>query len=1210
MRIILTTEQNIKDPCKAQIGGEVEDYTLDYIQGITMTSRQPNDPFWDDRFVLSGMNTDAEIADITYDDSNNLYVLSNNMHVINGMAVQNIAVLNNGVWKGIGKGFPDFDDFFTSKAKIVFSGKNIYCVHIPKVFDIYTDAEKQLKLYIAYWNGYCWDEFDREGTTVKFRYNSATTQMTLINGTMYLTGDFYNPTDEKIVGRFARWTGSNWQIISVNLPFNNVDEMESTSDGKIYIRSRYDHGFAIWNGTVWNTYKANGEIHDLQVKDGRVYLCGSFTTINGISANHVAEFDGTTFSEYAGGIDGNSFDNPWKLYKTNNQLWIAGDVKAGILPENYEVAYSDGKNWNLLAELSGKINSIAVNKDEVLYFGGIFSAITHANGTAEADNIISYKSGGEAEGWQRLLYKVNNRTVSKTIHAMEYYQTNIYVAGEFQHAAGYTSPCIAYWDRQNWNGIKYDLPSKIKTIKNFQIVNDTFYICAFDKDLVGYLFFRYQNDWVEIPIPNEIVDNKNTFLNGFYLHGDKQYIIVRKDSSSYFKYKICDLKNIAINPIIDFGYQPVTRLYITNQNNLLLKAGDNYKYVKGKLTKMTGNISDFAVQNNLYYTLEANTITEFNESTGSSKEVCKLQNFYGSTSRLIINDSNMLVTGNFTATATNGDIINNIALWNGTEWLALGSGISGGTVNDAIILDNEVYVGGDFQIAGGKKSNYFAYYNPLVIQHSDNGKIVNNNIEFCESNNNQLSVPDLYLQYEWIKIDGNIDLPQEASRNSILIKESGKYKVKVTHKTGGYSFSNTVNVIIHPSIAVTISTTDSKTAYCKGENLELKATEGFNKYKWIRYADTVATNITNSYTDKVGGDYYVQVTDKFGCQWKTTTPKTFEVNPVPDKPFINTTNNSRNICEGTELILSAPSVQGSYLWKRNGEIISQGSVSNFQAKETGVYTVQLISDKKCSSLVSDTVSLSVIPYPLVSSIKTNQIENKFCYGSLFPLSVSDGYTYRWEGSDVDGFTKPSVEVTQEGHYKVTVSNKGCEKLLETTAYYFQPVLVTPEIRAIEGDNGFIFLLKKDDPSYTKYQWYESADGKGFKTSPLYSNTNSAPTTRIYETTLPQHAYYLQITDQNGCKVVSDTIVINTKKSATIQPNPNQGEFSVIWTGNIHQTPESVTIRDITGRMIKPERIEISDTKINIKINEQLKGLYIIEIMDKQGEKTVRKVMVE
>jgi hypothetical protein len=81
---------------------------------------------------------------------------------------------------------------------------------------------------------------------------------------------------------------------------------------------------------------------------------------------------------------------------------------------------------------------------------------------------------------------------------------------------------------------------------------------------------------------------------------------------------------------------------------------------------------------------------------------------------LAVSGTDLYVGGTFTNAG--GNAVNNIAKWNGTNWSALGSGVSGppddpyygGTVLSLAVSGTDLYVGGIFTNAGGGEANYIA----------------------------------------------------------------------------------------------------------------------------------------------------------------------------------------------------------------------------------------------------------------------------------------------------------------------------------------------------------------------------------------------------------------------------------------------------------------------------------------------------------------------
>nr|AEA42323.1 hypothetical protein Fluta_0314 [Fluviicola taffensis DSM 16823] len=75
---------------------------------------------------------------------------------------------------------------------------------------------------------------------------------------------------------------------------------------------------------------------------------------------------------------------------------------------------------------------------------------------------------------------------------------------------------------------------------------------------------------------------------------------------------------------------------------------------------------------------------------------------------MIMYQGKLCVMGNFTT--LEGVPVRNIALWNGTTWEALGTGVAS-SVSSAVIYQNELYVAGSFVEAGGVPAKKIAKWN-------------------------------------------------------------------------------------------------------------------------------------------------------------------------------------------------------------------------------------------------------------------------------------------------------------------------------------------------------------------------------------------------------------------------------------------------------------------------------------------------------------------
>jgi hypothetical protein len=172
--------------------------------------------------------------------------------------------------------------------------------------------------------------------------------------------------------------------------------------------------------TVWNGYLING---------------GKFNTAGGVPANHIAKWDGSSWSALGGGLNHEVVFV--ELY--NNELYATG---------NFDTAYGSGQakyiakwNGNSWSALAGGLNEsgfvMGVYNNE-LYVGGCFDSVDgiHTGGIAKWNGSQWNKVGGGINGIVWALCEFNGE---------------LYAAGIFTFAEGKVCNGIARWNGVEWN---------------------------------------------------------------------------------------------------------------------------------------------------------------------------------------------------------------------------------------------------------------------------------------------------------------------------------------------------------------------------------------------------------------------------------------------------------------------------------------------------------------------------------------------------------------------------------------------------------------------------------------------------------------------------------------------------------------------------------------------------------------------------------------
>jgi gliding motility-associated-like protein len=272
---------------------------------------------------------------------------------------------------------------------------------------------------------------------------------------------------------------------------------------------------------------------------------------------------------------------------------------------------------------------------------------------------------------------------------------------------------------------------------------------------------------------------------------------------------------------------------------------------------------------------------------------------------------------------------------------------------------------------------------------------------------------------------------------------------------------------------------------CTGDTIWLKAPAGFTNLVWSR-ENLVLPDNGNEFISRPQstGNYQLEAIGPGGCssfdRVLVTVRERLPLELDPVLPF----------CEGDSLEVSAPGGFVSYEWSTGA-----GSQTIF-IKSAGTYSIRATASNSCSS--SDTIeidrlyALPVVHLPELSGI---------CENSILQLDAGVHASVEWQ----DGSTGRFYAVREPGRYFVTaVSNEGCTSsdTLIISRQFENPKQFLPEDTTV-CRYGSVNL--SSNSGFTTYLWNTGVGGRQI-------TANRAGT------------YWLEVTDQNGCKG-RDTILI-------------------------------------------------------------------------------------
>lgn len=188
----------------------------------------------------------------------------------------------------------------------------------------------------------------------------------------------------------------------------------------------------------------NGEVWAMTTIGNDLYVGGSFTAAGSTTANHIAKWNGTSWSSLGSGANNGLNGGVFALAAIGTDLYAAGwFTSAGTTPA-LNIAKWNGSSWSALgAGLtgSGAVEAMTVLNGQ-LYVGGAFwtAGTTPANKVAKWDPSTST--------WSALGSGMDDR-----VNVLTSLGSNVYAGGQFNTAGGVQAYKIAKWNGSNWSAI-------------------------------------------------------------------------------------------------------------------------------------------------------------------------------------------------------------------------------------------------------------------------------------------------------------------------------------------------------------------------------------------------------------------------------------------------------------------------------------------------------------------------------------------------------------------------------------------------------------------------------------------------------------------------------------------------------------------------------------------------------------------------------------
>lgn len=236
---------------------------------------------------------------------------------------------------------------------------------------------------------------------------------------------------------------------------------------------------------------------------------------------------------------------------------------------------------------------------------------------------------------------------------------------------------------------------------------------------------------------------------------------------------------------------------------------------------------------------------------------------------------------------------------------------------------------------------------------------------------------------------------------------------------------------------------------------------------------TVPTNTAGTFTYRLISVRDASTTACVNIQSGTAT---VVVNPMPVTPVLTTTNT--HLCNGAATTISVqnPEPSISYQWYKNGVLLSSGAVSSISVTTAGTYTVKAVSAQGCTTIESNTITISTGTVPTPVIIGTGKV----CPGGSTPLRIGslEGLGFdrvRWMQDPAIGgiLSEDSLFSFEAGQYRVSVELEGCRDSLDFTVTADDTEFPAGriELSATEINYGDQLRLKADVQPAVLFSWH-------------------------------------------------------------------------------------------------------------------------------------------
>jgi hypothetical protein len=292
--------------------------------------------------------------------------------------------------------------------------------------------------------------------------NQVVNAMTIYNGDLIAGGNFTQAGDVS-VNFIARWDGISWHPLAGGVIYEQLGAGRVAGlgvyDGKLIVGGYFSKAgevpadnIAQWDGSSWSALGAGIDTvgflegpYTFVAYGGDLIVGGDFEKAGGLTVNHIARWDGTSWHSVGGGVSGGGLPVTGTCVRclgvSGGRLIVGGSfTKAGEVDVN-NIAAWDGSSWTALGSgtTGGRHGTVY---DQVLLEGNL---VIGGDFTQAGDTPAGRVALWDGSSWSAL-----GSGMSDDVACLSIYDGNLVAAGAFD---GLSTSSIARWDGTSWKPI-------------------------------------------------------------------------------------------------------------------------------------------------------------------------------------------------------------------------------------------------------------------------------------------------------------------------------------------------------------------------------------------------------------------------------------------------------------------------------------------------------------------------------------------------------------------------------------------------------------------------------------------------------------------------------------------------------------------------------------------------------------------------------------